>query len=514
LIGDLSRSGVTMGRAYWVNTAGAVAGPILAGFALIPALGLKGALMLVAAAQVLAGWLCLLWTPVPPRRRIAFGAASAVALGLAFAILSRSLAGPSPFDADGGGTLVAHRDGTTASVSVVARPGGVRTLRIDGFEAASADQGAGYMAMMSHIPMLLHPRAERALVVCFGTGTTAGAVLRYPGTKLDVVDINATVFDFADYFLDVNHGVARDPRARLTVDDGRGFLQTTAERYDVITAEPMPPTFAGVVNLYSREYYQLARGRLRPGGLLVQWLPFHLVTAGQAWSILRSVQDVFPETTLWLHRHTGIIVARREGPIVLDLAALRERVAAVRDSLRGVEVPDLEAFVDLYGLGPAAVAELTRGAAAVTDDRPSLEFHPPQHRWEWTLGTFTPDQLKALVAVYSRRARESLPLTGPPTEESRTLGEARAGSSYALLGDAYLDAGDSRLARRTYEQGLGTAGQASQRAIFLFALAQIAEKDGRGREALDLLDRGLLLSPDNAAARLFRTRLTRDAASN
>jgi tetratricopeptide (TPR) repeat protein len=370
------------------------------------------------------------------------------------------------------------------------------------------------MAMMSHIPMLLHPHAERALVVCFGTGTTAGAVLRYPGTKLDVVDINATVFDFADYFVDVNHGVAHDPRARLTVDDGRGFLQTTAERYDVITAEPMPPTFAGVVNLYSREYYRLAWDRLKPGGLLVQWLPFHLVTVGQAWSILRSVQEVFPETTLWLHRHTGIIVARREGPIVLDIAALRERVAAVRDSLRRVEVPDLEAFVDLYGLGPAAVAELTRGAAPVTDDRPSLEFHPPQHRWEWTVGTFTPDQLKALVAVYGRRAREPLPLAGPPTEEGQALEEGRAATSYALLGDAYLDAGNSRMARRTYEQGLASAEPASQRAIFLFALAQIAEKEGRGREALDLIDRGLHLSPDNAAARVFRARLSGDAPAN
>jgi tetratricopeptide (TPR) repeat protein len=407
-----------------------------------------------------------------------------------------------------GTTLVAHRDDATASVSVVAGPSGRRTLRIDGFVAATAEDSAGYMAMMSHIPMLLHPRPERALVVCFGTGTTAGAILRYPETKLDVVDINATVFGFADLFLEVNHGVARDPRARLKVDDGRSFLQTTSERYDVITSEPMPPTFAGVVNLYSREYYQLAWTRLRPGGLLVQWLPFHLVTADQAWSILRSVQDVFPQTTLWLHEDTGIIVARREQPIVIDVARLRERVAIVQEPLRRVNVPDLGAFIELYGLGPSAVADLARRATAVTDDRPSLEFHSPKHRWQPTWGTFTPSQLEALVAVYTRRAREPLPLSAPLTEESQALAAVRAGSSHALLGDAYLGAGRSALARRVYEEGFARAGPPSQRAVFLFALAQVARKEGRGQEAVELVDRGLALSPDNAAARAYRTRLT------
>jgi hypothetical protein len=304
---------------------------------------------------------------------------------------------------------------------------------------------------------------------------------------------NATVFRFADLFAEVNHGVARDPRARLRVDDGRSFLQTTAERYDVITSEPMPPTFAGVVNLYSREYYQLAWKRLRPGGLLVQWLPFHLVTADQAWSILRSVQDVFPETTLWLHENTGIIVARREQPIVIDVAGLRERVASVREDLRRVAVPDLNAFIELYGLGPAAVADLARRAAAVTDDRPSLEFHSPQHRWQPTWGAFTPSQLEALVAVYTRRAREPLPLTAPLTEEGQALAAAHVGSSYALLGDAYLGAGRSGLARGIYEEGFARAGPPAQRAGFLFALAQIAEKEGRGREAVELVDRGLMI---------------------
>jgi spermidine synthase len=189
-------------------------------------------------------------------------------------VASPLLRGASPFDpALRAGEaeaprVEAHRDGIGASVSVVSYPGGEKTLRIDGFEAASNKAMAGYMPMMTHIPMLLHPDPRRLLVVCFGTGATAGAGILYPEARVDAVDINRNVFGFASHFSTVNHNVARHPRARLVVDDGRNFLLATDERYDVITSEPMPPYHAGVVNLYSKEYYGLARDRLTPGGFV------------------------------------------------------------------------------------------------------------------------------------------------------------------------------------------------------------------------------------------------------
>jgi tetratricopeptide (TPR) repeat protein len=122
--------------------------------------------------------------------------------------------------------------------------------------------------------------------------------------------------------------------------------------------------------------------------------------------------------------------------------------------------------------------------------------------------------LEALVAVYTRRAREPLPLTEPLTEEGQALAAARVGSSYALLGDAYLGAGRSGLAHTTYEEGFARAGPPSQRAGFLFALAQIAEQEGRAREAVELVDRGLALSPENAAARRYRAHLEETPAAN
>jgi spermidine synthase len=507
LIPNVARSGTLLGRAYWINTVGAVAGALLTGFAIIPALGLKGGLVLLAGMQVVAGTTPVFWTRRPRAHRIASATLAAGGLGLVLALVSHALAGPSPFERTPADRVLAHREDATASVSVVASPSGGRSLFIDGFEAASADARSGYMAMMGYLPMLLHSNPERALVVCFGTGTTAGSVLRSPDVRVDIVDINRTVFDFAEYFRDVNHGAAHDPRGHLVVEDGRSFLTTSTQSYDVITSEPMPPTFAGVSNLYSREYYALARAHLRPGGLVVQWLPFHLVTAGQAWSILRSVQDVFPETTLWIHDDTGIVIARRDGAVTIDPQLLAKRLAPIASEMRRFGVADLDALLGMYALGPSSVAALTRGVTAVTDDRPSLEYHGPRHSLARSLGVYSEDQLQALVAVYTLRSQEPLPLVGASPADASRLALRRIAETHALLGDVYLGAGSTGHAREEYDKGLATRPEPLQRAQFLFALAQVARDEGNIPEALQLLDQVHALGVDDSAAMRLRETL-------
>jgi len=285
--------------------------------------------------------------------------------------------------------------------------------------------GAGYMPMMTHIPMLLHPDPRRLLVICFGTGATAGAGLLHPGTSVDVVDINPAVFEFAPYFEAANHGVARHARARLILDDGRNFLLTTTERYDVITAEPMPPRFAGVVNLYSKEYYQLARAHLRPGGFVVQWLPMHLTTFIEALRILRTMQDVFPETTLWLHSGTGVIVSRRDLPIEIDLDRFRQAYGddALRADLIRLGVPTPWSFATMHALGPEAIRMATAPFRAITDDFPSLEFHRVGSGLGRDAASFEESRSMQLI----QRLRGETP---PPAMKGATAEEAEWVASY------------------------------------------------------------------------------------
>jgi len=441
LVDDLGRTGRRVGAAYLVNTVGCVLGSLLAGFALIPLLGLKGALLLLVAIQLALGGAFLV--KVEPSRvrtlRLLAPAGALVIAGLVVAFLL--LRGPNPFDPALVGKdaprVEAHRDAIGASISVLRYPDAIKTLRIDGFEASSNRVMAGYMPMMTHIPILLHPDPRHVLVICFGTGSTAGAGLLHPGATVDAVDVNRTVFGFAPHFLAVNHGVARDPRSRLVVDDGRNYLLTTGERYDVITSEPMPPHHAGVVNLYSKEYYQLARNRLAPGGFVVQWLPMHHLDLDESLQILRTMQDVFPETTLWLHSDTGIIVARRDAPIRIDLARVARALAPgrLRDELDELGVKTPLDFAKMHALGPGEIRAVTASERPVTDDRPSLEFHPLRHPVPEFRGPYDLEHARTMVVIWRARADSVAPLVGAEPALVAEIAAWRKATSQKSLAD-------------------------------------------------------------------------------
>ncbi|MBI5381588.1 MAG: fused MFS/spermidine synthase [Opitutae bacterium] len=521
LVEGLDSAGKRLGQAYWVNTLGAIVGALGVGFLLVPLCSIKGALLALAGAQAVLAAALLPWRE---GRRAWLACAGGVGLvAAAAAFFLGMLPGPNPFDRLGynQGQPVAvdmHRDDVTASVTVVRSASGVRALRINGFEASSDADSAGYMPLMSHVPLLIHGgEAPRVLVICFGTGSTAGAALLHPGARVDAVDINASVFACAPWFETVNHRVDRDPRARLIVDDGRNYLATTRETYDVITAEPMPPTHAGVVNLYSREYYELARARLRPGGLLVQWLPFHLLTREQSQAILRTVQDVFPETTLWLHSHTGLIVARLGQPVSLDWAALTRAFSneALATDLAKVRVFTPEAFVQLFALGPQAARAWAGDVPAITDDRPSLEFHPPRHRLSVALGAgvFTRDFAACMLEIYARGGA-SLPVWRG-TEPPRQAGLARQQALHVMMqsGNIWMGVKQPAEAARCYEAGVQAAeGDAGRRAAFRYGLALAAVARGQTDEALQQLAQCLIDAPDYAAARQLREELKKRVA--
>jgi hypothetical protein len=251
------------------------------------------------------------------------------------------------------------------------------------------------------------------------------------------VDVNRTVFGFAPHFLAVNHGVARDPRARLVVDDGRNYLLTTAERYDVVTSEPMPPHHAGVVNLYSREYYELARNRLTPGGFVVQWLPMHHLNLDESLQILKTVQDVFPETTLWLHSDTGIIVARRDAPIRIDLARVARALepGRLRDELEELGIKTPLDFARMHALGPREIRTVTSSERAVTDDRPSLEYHPIRHPVPEFRGPYDLEHARTMVVIWRGRADSAAPLAGAAPPLVAELAAWRKEASQKSLAD-------------------------------------------------------------------------------
>ncbi len=311
---DRTRSPRPAGRLYGLNTLASVAGALCAGWLFLPGIGFARTAWAAGLLLVACGlWLLRL------RGRRALTILSIWSLTLGAAVWAESEVGrvrtQGSYLAGKSHRVIFHREAPDATVSVVLRDNKYRDLVIDGFMASVDAEYAHYLDWMGHAPMALHPNPRRALVICFGTGRTAHAVAQERPQALDIIELSPAVLAAGRFFPE-SGSVLTDPRARVVVMDGRAWLRRTKEMYDVITLEPMPPYFAGTNALYSLEFYQLAVQRLQPGGVIAQWLPFHLVTPDDAASIVRTMQAVFADTYLWLDPvdRQGIVLGRRAGP--------------------------------------------------------------------------------------------------------------------------------------------------------------------------------------------------------
>ncbi len=307
------------GTLYGLNTLAAVLGSLAAGWLLLPAMGFAKTSWVMGVAVVLTG---LTLPAGKPKRRMALTLSALAALCVA--VLLESGVGIHRVQMnisetpDNRASVLASEEGPDSTVSVVEfTKTKERLLIIDGFVATAQMSGEGesvqYMHWMGHLPMLLHPGPKTALVICFGTGQTANALRRENPQSLKIVDINADVLKMAPLFQS-NEGVLNDPRVTPLIMDGRAFLRRTQETFDIITLEPMPPTFAGVNALYSKEFYLTARDRLTEKGVIAQWLPFHLVSPYHGASITLTFVDVFPNAVLWIDPFslTGILIGSKD----------------------------------------------------------------------------------------------------------------------------------------------------------------------------------------------------------
>jgi len=354
------------GGLYGVNTVGAVSGSVIATWLLLPSLGFARTAWVLGIAVVMIA--TIIGTSRVRQLAVVAGAA---ALGVAVSFASSP--GRDRFQGRStlaGFQILALNEGPDSTTSVLQYPDGKRALMIDGFVASSTLPATTYMSWMGSLPMLLHPDPKRGLVICFGTGQTANALRQEEPEELDIVDLSPAVFDMAPLF-EINEDVLNDPRVRPIVMDGRAWLRRTERRYDVITLEPMPPNFAGVNSLYSREFYQIMADRLRPDGVVAQWLPFHLVNTHHAASVAATFQSVFPDAALWIDptNGMGILLGRRaetSGPLGQEWPGLPRR-----NTGRSLGDTEIQRNIALSSKDLALYAEL---GTIISDDNQLLSF--------------------------------------------------------------------------------------------------------------------------------------------
>jgi spermidine synthase len=380
--------GRSVGAAYACNTLGAIAGAWVSGFVAIPLLGTHHSLALTALLSVAIGGVLLASSATSPRRQALLHAG---ALGCFIAVL---LVTPTFRFSDIAGEPekeVLHYDEDVAGVVKVATDiYDRRLLSINGWSVAGTGSPNPDVAlvndypevqkMLAHLPMLLHPAPQRVLVIGFGAGGTAWSLTRYAALhRLDIVEFVPGVIRAARFFPEVNHDVLTDPRLRVTIDDGRNYLLVTPETYDVVSVDTLDPKHAGNGNLYTREFYELSRRVLKPGGIFVQWLPYHQVDNASLKMIARTVQAVYPQATMWLNRFKGytLLLGTLE-PLRVDVARLEAhfRVPAIQRDLAEIHVATSWQFLESFAMRADTVRRYAAGDRRLnTYDHPSVEFY-------------------------------------------------------------------------------------------------------------------------------------------
>ncbi len=360
-----------VGGVYAVNVLGGIVGSLLAGFVLLPRLGARDTMLLLACAN-LALAAALVWS-VAPRTALAVGAALAAVAVVGVATAPDLLRGVFQ-DRFAGQHIIYVNEGLENTVVVADIPAtGERKMYINGQpQASTVDFIANYHKLIGHLAVLLHPQPKRALVIGLGGGATAGAVAAHTGVQVDLVELSDAVVGAAPLFAGVNGDVLHRPNVRLRVDDGRNFLLLHGGPYDVITADVIRPAHAGASGVYSKEYYALARDALSEDGVMLQWL--EQLSEDQYKMLMRSFVETFPYVTLWAN---GSLLAGSKRPITLERAALLQRLTdpAARDSLASIGLNTPDDVLALYtGNREEALRYLADERRAVTDDHPYVEY--------------------------------------------------------------------------------------------------------------------------------------------
>ncbi|HEX9094446.1 MAG TPA: fused MFS/spermidine synthase [Coriobacteriia bacterium] len=389
-VGKRSRFGLWSGLLYTANTAGAIAGSLLAGFVLIPLLGVNGALLVAGATSfAVAALLSALaveaegarsfWRSPEPIVAIAALLAVAVvpaapSIPLGVTMLDRLASSSEHSRLTSSVQVLYDDDGVYSHVSVLQYPTGLRVLRNGALiEGANSAMDRRTTALLAALPAASAAATSSSMVVGLGTGYTSAAMLHLGGERVETVEINPAVRDAAALFAGVQ--LASDPRWSLVIDDARARLLTSPDRFDVITSEPSWPLSAGVAPLFTREFMVAARSRLTEGGVFCQWLPNYLLRPDDVRMMYKTMRSVFPRVDAWAiigpdgsERELALIGFDRAGTASQE--SLFERADAVTGSI-GLPPDAYEIYSGAAGL-ETAVSD-----AAVplnTDDHSLLEY--------------------------------------------------------------------------------------------------------------------------------------------
>ena len=387
--------GRVVGSVYAANTIGAIVGAVLFSVVLIPGIGtqqsqraliivaaLSATLMLVVAAGekrgrpatvpwafgiLIAGGLCT-WSVAPvPALLVAYGRFSAPRLY-------------------NHGEFIYVGEGMNSSPAVSRLSNGVLNYHNAGkVQASSEPQDMRLQRMLGHLTTLVPEHPNSVLVIGCGAGVTAGATSINPMvSKVTIAEIEPLVPRVvSEYFGDHNYNVVRNPKVHVQIDDARHFLNTTREKFDAITSDPFDPWVKGAATLYSKEFWQLAKNHLNPGGVVTVFVQLYESGTAAVKSEIATFFEVFPDGIIWGNTYNGegydIVLMGQAGPSRIDVDAMQERLrrpefGIVSQSLREIGFNSAVDLLATYGGRAPQLGPWLQDAQVNTDRNLRLQY--------------------------------------------------------------------------------------------------------------------------------------------
>jgi len=390
LAGRDEDSGALVGEVYAANTIGAILGAVGFSIVLIPWVGTQGAQQTLIALSVVAGLIMLYKSGLTGSGYFGVGAATVAALIL-FATVSEA-----PWLAIAYGRRMSLQtspgkplyigEGRNSSVVVSRLDGGQIYFHVSGkVEASTEPYDMRLQRMLGHIPALIHKAPKSVLIVGFGAGVTAGTFVVHPEIQdITICEIEPLIPQASSkYFTRENHNVFHDSRTHMVYDDARHFVLTTKDKFDIITSDPIHPWVKGTATLYSKEYFELVKQHLNPGGVITQWVPLYESDFETVKSELATFFEVFPNGTIWGNDINGegydIVLLAQVEPTKIDIDALHKRLGRddhrlVRQSLAEVNFHSAPQILGTYAGRAADLQQWLKGSAINGDLNLRLQY--------------------------------------------------------------------------------------------------------------------------------------------
>lgn len=378
VVDSLDSVGERIATAYTANTAGSIFGSVVIGFLVLPVLGMQGTFFALAALNAAVG-LALAWRAAEgPGRIVAVAAAGALAV-IAVAIVPHQLFertfvrrfGPLPF----------YREEITDTIMVTDDAKRGRMIRYGDGRGTAGTGTVKEDRMYAEIPLLLHEKPLRILNICFGVGNSLSSLTMHPVERIDSVELSPGVLDAAPFFASTNRDVLSDPRIHMTIADGRNFLLLSRDKFDIIRLDPPELHTAGIVNLYTKEFYELARDHLAPGGIFSIWVNMVMTPEEDLKHLVRTVASVFPYVSVW---HGPLfyswVINGSMTPHDPDLARLMKKYEdpKIRAEMESIGVGDPFAFLSHFVFSGDEARAWAGDGPLVTDDKTRLDFTVPR----------------------------------------------------------------------------------------------------------------------------------------